>query len=342
MGVIGNIAVILRAPSRQFVRDIGTARGSLAKFRAGALVAVSALRTLGVAAATGAAVGLSVLAKRQLKSIDENQKLADQLGTTIGQIEGLNLAASLSGDPVERVGKALKALAKNIGEASQGLSKQAIPAIEALGLDLKKLNKQSPADTFLDMADAISNFGTDSEKAAFAQRFGLKDFLMTLKVGKKGLMDLRNEVVLYGLDLNRTQTAGVEKFNDSMTRLGASLRGIGNTIALIAAPVDKFIERLSVGLAMLNIFLKKAAGQDISKEKVAFGNKFGLTAQDANRSSLPLLGGVLESASPIAKFNKGLIVSGLKHSPVGIMAEIHATLLRIAAHQIQPQPGVVQ
>lgn len=174
------------------------------------------------------------------KAIDDQVKFAEVIGTTQGELAGLQLAAQeLSGVADTGLNMALQRMTRRVAEAAQGLG-EGKQAIKDLGLDAKVLAEQDPAETFRQIGDAIQKIPDQSERLRLA--FKLFDsegarLVTTLQAGSEEILKYQDKARALGLVLSDTQANSIEEMNDSLGRARLAMRGLGNIIAVTLAPV---------------------------------------------------------------------------------------------------------
>jgi hypothetical protein len=199
------------------------------------------------AALAGVAVGALVLFTRQsFKSLDALAKMSSRLGIASDELRALGRAAELSGAGLEDIDKAIGLMAKNVGDAADGLGEARL-AIAELGLDAQKLVKMKPDEVFLEFADAISEVPTQLKRLQLSRlvfgRGGGK-LLNLLQLGAERIRGMVKESKrLSGsftlLDLSRLQDA-----NDAFADMARSLRSIFDLIAIKVAPTVERVSKL--------------------------------------------------------------------------------------------------
>jgi hypothetical protein len=228
---IGKLSAILSLNSAQFSKGMRGASKRTSKFQKRMMGVTRTMRRFGAALGATAAIGLVLIVRQTLKSIDATAKLADTLGLTTKQLIGYNFAASISGVESKALATAFKRMEKNISDATLGLT-TAVRAFQTLRLDFNKLKKLSPDEAFKQIADAFNKIPSQVDKARVALdlfgRSGL-GLIKLLQGGSAGIEKLQREGnILSGVSDRMADK--VQDFNDSMTRMKAALAGIGNVI----------------------------------------------------------------------------------------------------------------
>jgi len=239
MAVIGSLVLALKTKSKKFNKGLKSARKRLGRFAAGVRSTALGVAKFGAVLGAAALAGLAFYVGKAFKAIDATAKLADRLNISTKALTGLQLAANLAGVENEVFNKGLEKMIRNIGETAKLGTGDAKDAFKALGLEVNALNSMSADQQFLTIADAISKMGTQSEKAAVAAKvFGRAgvQLLNVLTQNKKALQDVIKQNERLGGSFSRIDASKVEQANDALTRLGLSLKGLVNRIAIQVAP----------------------------------------------------------------------------------------------------------
>lgn len=205
------------------------------------------------AGAAAAAVGAAVayMTTQQVAAIAAQKDLADTLGTTQGQLAGLQRAADLSGVAHDELGAAVKKLNNLIGEGQAG-NKAAIATFDRLGLSLSDLVAMPVEERMAAISRAITGLGTQTERAAAMQDlFGksgqallpmMQDNAATLAAGAASARDL-------GTALSDIDVARIAEADDRMADAAAAIEGVKNAFAAEFAPILSVAAERLTGLA---------------------------------------------------------------------------------------------
>lgn len=223
---------------------------------------------IGVAFAAAAAASV-YLVKASIDAMDEMSKLAQQTGTTVESLSALSFAADLSGVSNAELGSALVKLTKNMSDAAVGTG-IAVEGFSALGISVKNSDGSLKASdaVLTEIAEKFAGFKDGAEKTALAVNlFGRSgaQLIPLLNSGADGLQEMKEEAQKLGLILDTTTSKAAEDFNDNLTRITASIKGLANTAASELLPTlndlsDEFVElSKSQVLIEATTFLIKAA-----------------------------------------------------------------------------------
>lgn len=299
------------------LKSLGSGFSSLAA--SGALTSTVLLAT-GAAAAI-AVVALAGLAAAQAAAIDANAKLADRLGTTYNNLIALQHAAGLAGVESATLSESITKLGVRLFEAQKGAG-PAADALKRLGLSAKELAGKDRVEAFNAVATAIAGIKSPAEQAAIAvalfEEGGVK-LINLMKGGSAAFEQAAAEMEKFGKTLSSTDTAGVEKMNDAVSKIGTAFSGLGTqalvgltdvvagladfasstiavlakivgvisrTVGLIAKPFMWLIKQITALMDLLNF-----AGGEISKGISSwwiFKQIFGEVADEAKPATLAI------------------------------------------------------
>ena len=245
---VGKLNVILNAITGPFTRKMKGAGKTVRGFQGSVGASAKKLAGFGVAlAGIGAGVGLTAMVKGSLKTMDATAKLSDRLGIATEDIGRFQHAANIMGVEQETLNKSLEQFVRRLGEAKGGTG-EAKDALDLLGLNAAKLSEQSPAESFIQVSEALSKMETQADKADAAYgifgRTGLK-LMNVMSIGRKGIEELGQEADALGLTFSRETAAKAEMANDAIARMTAAMTGVWQVIAIKLAPfvtliTDKF------------------------------------------------------------------------------------------------------
>lgn len=230
------------------------AEKSAAKIRRETAKTIDTVADWGKAAgAAAAAVGAAVayMTTQQVAAIAAQKDLADTLGTTQGQLAGLQRAADLSGVAHDELGAAVKKLNNLIGEGQAG-NRAAIATFDRLGLSLSDLVAMPVEERMAAISRAITGLGTQTERAAAMQDlFGksgqallpmMQDNAAALAAGAASARDL-------GTALSDIDVARIAEADDRMADAAAAIEGVKNAFAAEFAPILSVAAERLTGLA---------------------------------------------------------------------------------------------
>ena len=236
-----NVKIVIKAFDKT-AKGFGTVGKGLARIT-GSIVSMRSALIL--AAGVG---GFGYMIKSSLNATDSLKKTADKIGTTTAALSGLRFAAEISGVEVRTMDMALQRFTRRTAEAAKGTG-EAKSAIKELGIDAKVLNSLPLDERMLILADAFGKVRNDSDKLRLA--FKLFDsegaaLVNTLGLGREGLEGLLGEAKLLGLTMSQSAAVGVEKANDSITKLLSISKGLKDQFSAALAPaIESVVTQLS-------------------------------------------------------------------------------------------------
>jgi len=239
MATLGTLVTNVIAKTKGFESGMKRASTSTTKFGAATAGARKKLAGLGAGLLSGLGLVAFVAGiKSAFTAIDTLAKTSDSLGITTEKLAGLRFAAEQTGLSTEGLDKALSKMVRSVGEAERGTG-VAKDAFKELGLSAEELGQLTPDQQFLAISDAISKTKTSTDKATLSyQIFGRQGVALvnTLELGADGLNEFQMEAEAAGIAVSRIDAAAIEKANDSINKAKQSVKGLGNSIAVILAP----------------------------------------------------------------------------------------------------------
>lgn len=234
---------------------VGDVRGRLANVVAESKNAISGVTGLvgKLSLAFGAAGGGALaLAKATAAAGDKAAKSAQRAGVGITVWQEYAHAASLSDVSEEQLAKGFRSLQDAALKAAGG-DKAKMSLLKLAGINPKnaKGEVKNAEELFLELADSVQKLQDAGQGAkavnlltAIAGKQGAQ-LMPMLAGGAKGLKELRAEAHRLGLVFGKEDAAASEAFNDSLSKAGDALKGIGYTIGKVVLPpltklVDKF------------------------------------------------------------------------------------------------------
>lgn len=219
--------------------------------------------TVAGAAIAGLSTSLFAVAKTTSSVGDQFQKMAQRVGVSSQALSELSFAADLSGASIESVETGLRLLSKRMLDANQGLA-EAKRTFAALDIEVTDVsgNLRSADAVFMDAVNAINQLGSETEKTALAQElFGRSgtQLLPLIKSGSSGIAEMRAEAEQLGITFNDLEANQSAAFEDALTRLSASMKGLKNAIGKELIPVltvmaDDMRESISAILPVVRDF----------------------------------------------------------------------------------------
>lgn len=169
---------------------------------------------------------------------DQFDKMTLRTGLSTEALSEYAHAAEMCGASISDVEGAMRSMAAQLVAAQNG-SSRAQKAFSILGLSVDAIAGRSPEEQFDAIARAISSIEDPTQRAGAALKiFGSAgtSLLPLFAQGPDGLAKLREEARALGVSIDsETATLGAN-FTDSMTRLRASVQGLGLAISKLLTP----------------------------------------------------------------------------------------------------------
>jgi hypothetical protein len=191
---------------------------------------------IGTVAITAGAALTAGLVKRGLAVIDSQAKLARSLGTTVKSVQALDRAGKLGG--VENLAQQTAKFNARVGKAILGTG-LAAEQFKKLGINAQELSEMDADERLALVADKVKALGlSSSETANMLRDFGIRNEKLVGLVlqGGGAFRQARKEVEDFGLAIEDTDAAAIEAANDSMTKIGETIQGVANRLAIEFAP----------------------------------------------------------------------------------------------------------
>lgn len=218
---------------------------------------VKKLVTAAVAGAT-AIVGLTIAST---KASDEQGKLADEIGVTVGTIDALQFALERSGGSADGMTASLRTLSIRAAEAARGVG-EGVEIFGKLGISATDANGRVRTASEL-MFEISKQFqGLDKAKQIdLADKLGVRDSIRLLQQGPDAIRELTNEAMLLGVTTEEDARAAAE-FQDSLTNVWKIIKQVSRTLAsqfvpLIQGLTDGFVEWWKVNRQIIEQNLPK-------------------------------------------------------------------------------------
>jgi hypothetical protein len=184
--------------------------------------ATTALAGLGVALV---GVGFTAFIKGAIDAADAASKTATKIGITTEEYTKLAYAAKLADVAEGELQAGLNKFAQTLDKASRGVKAQR-EALQRLGVT----NFTDFNAALGQAADTIQKLGQSSKSIALLRdAFGRggAGFANLFRDGAAGLREAGDEAERFGLVLSTKAGRDAEEFNDNLTRISESLRGLG-------------------------------------------------------------------------------------------------------------------
>ena len=215
------------------------------------------------AIAAGASVaGAAILAftSKIAEQNDELGKTAQIIGITSQSLNELGFVAQLNGGSVNSMSSSLENLAKTASEAARGVG-AGVEAFGLLGISTTDVNGQikQTDDLLLNVADAVSQLNSQSEKIELINKLGIdSSLLLTLEQGSEAIRKQRKEVEALGFVLDKDATESAANFKEGMFRIMTVVKGISSAIGTklmkqITPMIKAFLEWFKVNKEIIKL-----------------------------------------------------------------------------------------
>jgi len=194
--------------------------------------------TAGIAAVGAAVAGLAYQTAQSMQNMDELAKTADRVGASTEGFIALQHGAELAGVSSEQLTGALERFNRFSGEVERG-SNLAAGALGKLGINAKAFAGASFEQRIGMVSSALAGIESPAMRASVGMQLfgrsgsGLTAFLAT---GPAALAEAARDADALGISFSRIDAAKVEGANDAISRLWASVEGLGNQFAIALSP----------------------------------------------------------------------------------------------------------
>jgi len=181
------------------------------------------------------------------QSIDSINDLSARTDIGVEALQGLGLAAKLSGVDTEQFAVAVTRLGVAIGKADPGGTFD--KSLRSINLTLAELRGLSPEQQFAAIGQQISQLPTAAERAAAAvEIFGKQGAALAplFKQGAASVDEIVARAERLGIVLREDQVANVAELNDTFDLVSATIQGIigqvtGNLAPIVTALANDFL-----------------------------------------------------------------------------------------------------
>lgn len=236
---------------------MGLAIGGFVKGAAGGLqkfvASVFSMKT----AIAGVVASLAAFAGAQrLGALAEDAEALDRVarsaGTTVEELSRLRTAFFFGDIDAEGFGSTLDAFVKLAGKAAGG-SEKAAQTLRDLGLSFDDLRTKAPSALFGQMADTVSRYATEQDKALVLQRAfpdTFRELVPLLGQGREAFERLVDQADRFGGTITGTDVAVAGKFGESMKALRVAIESVGRAMTTaFGADLAVLLERLAAAIA---------------------------------------------------------------------------------------------
>lgn len=302
--IVGALRAVLSLESAAFQKGLTAAQRSLKDFDKRAKAIGGGMQKIG-AALSVAGAGIAAAMRANINHADDMSKAAQKFGVPTEQLSRLKYAADLSDVSLETLGQSLGRLSKAMVGSPETITELGVALQDASG-------QMRGADAVLaDLSDIFAGMPDGAEKTALAIRmFGRSgaEMIPLLNSGSSALRELGAEADAMGVTISTRAGKSAEAFNDTLTRIGAGLRGLGMKITEAALPT---LQALADKIAAATRWFA-----DLSPEMQQFLAKIAMITIVAGPAILAL-GTVVSSLGTVAVALKALAALALAN-PIGL------------------------
>ncbi|AUR38349.1 putative phage tail tape measure protein (plasmid) [Phaeobacter piscinae] len=238
MSLVGRLKATLGLDARGFDKGLKSSESRVKRFG-------KAISKIGVGLSVVSA-GVLAAVRNQLNAADELSKSAQRLGVPIEELSALRHAADMSAVSASDLDNGLVRLSRNMQDAFAG-GKRTSALFRDLGISFSDTNgKLRPtSEVMADAAERLAAMPDGAKKTALAfELFGRAgaNLIPMLNGGRAGLQGMLKEARELGLVVDQKTGKSAENFNDNLSRLSKTLRGVLLQSMAALAPV---LERIT-------------------------------------------------------------------------------------------------
>lgn len=213
----------------------------------------SKFRSLRLSVANIKTIVASAIGGYFMKSIidsgDSLAKLNTKLAISTEALSQYKYVAEACGLSFTNLTSSLTKMNTRIAEAVFGQG-EAINVLKELGIEAKAFSTLKPEEQFEVLADRMLLVKNNADKLRIATKLFEEEGQGVLQVvakGSKGIRELRLEAHSLGLTLSKEDTNAMASFNEALTRLNNSFRGLVQTLLPKIAPaMVKFMDLIRI------------------------------------------------------------------------------------------------
>jgi len=180
-------------------------------------------------------------------SLDSLNDLSNRIDVPVQKLQGLGLAAKLSGIDTEQFATAVTRLGVSIGKADPGGAFD--KTLRSVGVSLAEIRGLRPEQQFEAISAAIGALPTSADRAAAAvEIFGKQGAALVplFKEGAASVEELTARAERLGIIVSEDQVSNIAKMNDAFDLVRATVEGIigqvtGNLAPVVTAIADEFL-----------------------------------------------------------------------------------------------------
>jgi len=167
-----------------------------------------------------ATAALTAFVAASANASDEQGKLADEIGVSVGEIDALEFALKRSGGTAQGMADALRQLSVRAAETARGVG-EGVEAFSLLGISAED-TQGSISNLLLEISDRFKDL-SQTQQIELADKLGIRGALRLLQQTPEGIQKLIQEAKELGVTTRKDAAVSAE-FNDSLTTFGKLLK----------------------------------------------------------------------------------------------------------------------
>lgn len=304
----------------------------------------SLLSPLGLLTSALAAVGLVKLVDGATEAADKVDKLSTRLGIATDKLQELKHVSQLQGVEFNTLTMGLQRMTRRISEAAQGMG-EARGALQELGLSAEQLNRMSPDEQLMAVADAMGEVDNQADRVRLAMRLFDSEGVALVQVmadGGEAMRTMAEDARRLGAVLNTEQIGALVRLRDEATRFTTALSGLKQQILGEFGPLlADLLEMATESVADLRETVAPIA-RVIAE---AFSDEEGSLANEAREVLFALGRSSLVAAREIGESSAVALATGfasvLREAVPEIVAEVWGTAGRKALEGVNKLLGAM-
>lgn len=254
-GSLGNLLIKLQADTGEATGDIGKAAHQIERdMQAMATKATAAGAAIGIVIAE---IGMKMAgaARDALMLGDALSKMSQRTGVSVSRLSEIAYAGDLADVSLGQLGQGMSQFSKALVDAEKDGSR-AQRMFEALGVSIN----EGPQVAFEQMAKAINSLPDGETKvAAMRAAFGRSGDAMIPLIS--GLEDATDKARKLGITMSEEMAHSSERFNDSMTTLGAATsalirNALSPTVSVLAEISSNLVTAAAKGQFLTGVLME--------------------------------------------------------------------------------------
>ena len=318
---MGRLKAVATSMGTGIGKGFASAQGALSSF------SKSVVSLPSMIAGSIAVTGLVAMAKGFADAGSAVDDMAQRTGMAAESVSALGYAAKMSGTDIGAVEKGVRKMQLSIADAAAGVP-DAVEKFAAIGLSVADLQKMTPDQQFIAIADKLSKIEDPALKSAAAMEYFGKsgaDMVPLLSEGGEGIRRLMDDANRLGQTMSGEDAAAAGRLGDVFDQLWAVIGSLQNRIGAALAPTlislgEKIIETISWVSdwisnnreLIVTIAQWTAVGAGLVAGLIALGGAAGIVA--AGMTAIATIGSVVGTVFGVIAGAIGMIVS-----PVGLV-----------------------